>query len=181
MKKIEEYINQNREDFEVPFPKKNALWENLEQEITTNQPKKIRLLKWWHISAAACIIGVVLFIMFQNADRKSNNATFCSVNGVSNTFCMQVNNYEADIQNTLKKMNDNNLEIPEEIRSEVKIESPTKKILMQELVKNPNNQNIQDAILKYYKAKLELVQRIEEVLKNQENNINNETSTNTVI
>lgn len=181
MKKIEEYINQNREDFEVLFSKKNALWENIEQGISNNQSKEIRVLKWWHLSAAACIIGVVLFMVFQNVNNKSDTASFCSVNGVSKTFCMQINNYETDIQNTLKNMNDNNLDIPEEVKSEVKIDSPTKKILMQELIKNPNNQNIQDAILKYYKAKLELVQRIEEVLKNQENNINNETSTNTVI
>jgi hypothetical protein len=52
---------------------------------------------------------------------------------------------------------------------------------MNELKKNPNNPKIKEAILKYYRAKLELIQRIEEVLKKQDKQMNNETDNSSII
>jgi hypothetical protein len=56
-----------------------------------------------------------------------------------------------------------------------------KAVLLEELKRNPENPKIKDAIVKYYQAKLELIQRIEEVLKKQQKSIYNETAINPVI
>lgn len=183
LKKIKEYITENRVDFEESFSNKNEIWKSLEQHIAPEKNmKKLFVIKYWRWSAvAACIVGVFVFFMFQNLSKKNNPTVFCSVNGVSKTFCQQINAYESDIQNTIIELHKNNLTIPDEVANEVKVDNPMKQILLNELIKNPNNQKIQEAILRYYKAKLELVQRIEEVLKNQEKNIQNETTNNTII
>jgi glutamine synthetase type III len=94
---------------------------------------------------------------------------------------MQVNDYESNIQQKLSTINTNEVSIPKEVENEVTLNSPMKVVLLNELKKNPDNPKIKDAILKYYKAKLELIQRIEEVLKKQDKTINNETDNSTVI
>ena len=106
--------------------------------------------------------------------------TICSIDGVSKEFCMQINEYETDIQSKLISMDSTKLEIPKEVEQEVNADNPMKVILLNELKKNPNNPKIKDAILKYYKAKLELIERIEEVLKKQDKQIKNEISSNNI-
>jgi hypothetical protein len=87
---------------------------------------------------------------------------------------MQVNDYEQNIQTKLSDLDATKLEIPKEVEQEVNADNPMKVILLNELKKNPDNPKIKDAILKYYKAKLELIERIEEVLKKQDKSIKNE-------
>lgn len=181
MDNIEKHIQQHRDQFEVDFPNKHKLWENLEQHIAP-QKKVIPLWqnRWLQVAAAACLTGIIaIFILKQQAAQDST--AICSIDGVSKEFCMQVNVYESDIQEKLNTLSATDLTIPKEVESEVTLDSPMKVMLLNELKKNPNNPKIQDAILKYYKAKLELVQRIEEVLKKQDKMINNETDHSTII
>lgn len=180
MDKIDKHIQEHRKDFDVEFPNKHKLWENLEQHITAD--KKVIPLwqrRWIPFAAAACLTGLIVLFVFQH--KQQQPTTICSINGVSKEFCMQVNTYETDILDRINTLNATDLSIPKEVESEITLDSPMKVMLLNELKKNPNNPKIQEAILKYYKAKLELVQRIEEVLKKQEKGINNETNNSTLI
>ena len=180
MDNIEKHIKANKNEFEVDFPNKHQLWENIEQTITTKKVIPLWQNRFVHFAVAASLIGIIAFFVLKNETQKNTN-TICSINGVSKEFCRQVNNYETDIQQKLSTLNSSDLSIPKEVEEEVTLDSPMKVMLLKELKENPNNPKIKDAILKYYKAKLELIQRIEEVLKKQDKLINNETDNSTII
>ena len=180
MDNIEKHIKENKKAFDVDFPNKHKLWENIEQNISTKKVIPLWQNRFVQFAAAASLIGIIAVFAFKNQPQKNTN-TICSIDGVSKDFCMQVNTYETDIQQKLTTISSNDLSIPKEVENEVTLDSPMKVMLLNELKKNPNNPKIKDAILKYYKAKLELVQRIEEVLKKQDKLINNETDNSTVI
>ncbi len=178
MDNLEKYFKENKEEFDVEFTNKHKLWENLEQKIA---PKKT--IPLWknnivRFAAAACLMGVFAMTFFHT--QKNETTTICSIDGVSKEFCMQVNTYENDIQSKLSSLDSTKLEIPKEVEEEVNVDNPMKIVLLNELKKNPNNPRIKDAILKYYKAKLELIERIEEVLKKQDKSIKNEDSHNDI-
>ncbi len=180
MNKLEKNIKEHRKEFEVEFSNKEKIWANIEQNISTK-----KVIPFWknhfvQFAAAASLIGIIAVFAFKNQSNNNTN-TICSINGVSKDFCMQVNDYESNIQQKLTTISSNDLSIPKEVENEVTLDSPMKVMLLNELKKNPNNPKIKDAILKYYKAKLELIQRIEEVLKKQDKMINNETDNSTVI
>lgn len=181
MDKIEKNIRRQRKEFDVDFPNKHKLWDNIEQHIAA--PEKVIPLwknRWVQFAAAASLIGIIAVFMLKTQLQQHTN-TICSIDGVSKDFCMQVNDYETNIQQKLSTINSNEVSIPKEVENEVTLDSPMKVVLLNELKKNPDNPKIKDAILKYYKAKLELIQRIEEVLKKQDKTINNETDNSTVI
>ncbi len=180
MDNIEKHIKANKKEFEVDFPNKHKLWENIEQNITTKKVIPLWQNRFVQFAAAASLIGIIAVFVLKN-QTQSNTNTICSIDGVSKDFCMQVNNYESDIQQKLSTLNSSDLTIPKEVEDEVMLDSPMKVMLLRELKENPNNPKIKDAILKYYKAKLELIQRIEEVLKKQDKLINNETDNSTII
>lgn len=180
MDNIEKHIKANKKEFEVHFPNKHQLWENIEQTITTKKVIPLWQNRFVQFAAAASLIGIIAVFVLKN-ETQSNTNTICSIDGVSKDFCMQVNNYESDIQQKLSTLNSSDLTIPKEVEDEVMLDSPMKVMLLRELKENPNNPKIKDAILKYYKAKLELIQRIEEVLKKQDKLINNETDNSTII
>lgn len=179
MDNIEKNIRQHRNEFDVDFPNKNKLWENIEQKITPAKTIPLWRNHWVQFAAAACMVGIIAVFVLKNQHQQTN--TICSIDGVSKEFCMQVNSYEINIQQKLTSINSTDLSIPKEVENEVLLDSPMKVVLMNELKKNPDNPKIKDAIIKYYKAKLELVQRIEELLKKQDKTINNETDNSTVI
>ncbi len=179
MDNLEKYLKNNKHEFDVEFENKSLLWEKLEQKIVVKKPIPIWKNKWTQFTAAACLIGlIILKIAFPSI--KNNNETICAIDGVSKEFCMQVNEYETDILLKLKSIDATKLEIPKEVEQEVNIDNPMKVLLLNELKKNPNNPKIKDAILKYYKAKLELIERIEEVLKKQDKQLKNESNSNNI-
>lgn len=180
MDKLEKYISENRHTFDVEFSNKEKIWKNIEQQLPAKKVVPLWRNRFVQFAAAASVLGIITFIAFNRQEQNKTN-TICSINGVSKEFCRQVNTYEADIQQRISTMNSTNFEIPEEVEREVILDSPMKVMLLQELKKNPNNPKIKEAILKYYKAKLELIERIEEVLKKQDKSINNETDHSTVI
>ena len=180
MDNIEKHINANKNKFEVDFPNKHKLWSTIEQNISTKKVIPLWKNHFIQFAAAASLIGIVAVLAFKNQTHNNTN-TICSIDGVSKDFCMQVNNYESNIQQKLSTLNSSDLSIPKEVENEVTLDSPMKVMLLKELKENPNNPKIKDAILKYYKAKLELIQRIEEVLKKQDKLINNETDNSTII
>ena len=179
MDNFEKYLKENKHEFDVEFTNKHQLWEKLEQKITVKKVIPIWQNRWIQFTAAACLAGV-LVLKITTPNPTKNMTTICSIDGVSKEFCMQVNEYEMDIQSKLVSMDSTKLEIPKEVEQEVNADNPMKVILLNELKKNPNNPKIKDAILKYYKAKLELIERIEEVLKKQDKQIKNETTTNNI-
>ncbi|HUM50982.1 MAG TPA: hypothetical protein PK431_04170 [Chitinophagales bacterium] len=179
MDNFEKYLKENKYEFDVEFTNKHQLWEKLEQKITVKKVIPIWQNRWIQFAAAACLAGV-LVLKITTPNPTKNMTTICSIDGVSKEFCMQVNEYEMDIQSKLVSMDSTKLEIPKEVEQEVNADNPMKVILLNELKKNPNNPKIKDAILKYYKAKLELIERIEEVLKKQDKQIKNETTTNNI-
>jgi hypothetical protein len=180
MDKLEKYIRTHRKEFETAFPAKQEIWNDVEKHISPT--KKIPLWKNPRIqfSAAAILIAIISIFLLNRLTEKNDN-TICSVKGVSREFCLVVNEYETDIQQKLISISSANLSIPEEIEGEITIDSPMKAMLLEELKRNPENPKIKDAIVKYYQAKLELIQRIEEVLKKQQKSIYNETAINPVI
>lgn len=178
MDNIEKNIKQRRQEFDVDFSNKQKLWENIEQHLETKKVIPIWRNRWMQVAAAACTVGIIALFAIKT-QRHQNTTTICSIDGVSKEFCMQVNGYEADIQSKLTNLSSTKLEIPKEVENEVTLDSPMKVLLLNELKKNPDNPKIKDAILKYYKAKLELIQRIEDVLKKQDKSINNETDNST--
>lgn len=180
MDNIEKHIKANKKEFDVDFPNKHKLWETIEQNITSKKVIPLWQNRFVQFAAAASLIGIIAVFVLKN-ETQSNTNTICSIQGVSKDFCMQVNNYESDIQQKLSTLNSSDLSIPKEVEDEVILDSPMKVMLLRELKENPNNPKIKDAILKYYKAKLELIQRIEEVLKKQDKLINNETDNSTII
>jgi len=178
MDNLEKYFKENKEAFDIEFTNKHKLWENLEQKITPVKTIPLWKNKWIQFAAAACFIGIIAVPFFKST--KEEPATICSINGVSREFCMQVSDYETSIHTKLSSMDSTKLEIPKEVEDEVNIDNPMKVVLLNELKKNPNNPKIKDAILKYYKAKLELIERIEEVLKKQDKSIKNEDTHNDI-
>ena len=179
MDNFEKYLKENKHEFDVEFTNKHRVWENLEQKIAVKKVIPIWKNRWIQFAAAACLVGV-LVLKIATPNSTKNMTTICSIDGVSKEFCMQVNEYETDIQSKLLSMDSTKLEIPKEVEQEVNADNPMKVILLNELKKNPNNPKIKDAILKYYKAKLELIERIEEVLKKQDKQIKNEISSNNI-
>lgn len=180
MDNIEKHIKANKKEFDVDFPNKHKLWENIEQNIAAKKVIPLWQNRFVQFAAAASLIGIITVFALKNTTQNNTN-TICSIQGVSKDFCMQVNNYESDIQQKLSTLNSSDLSIPKEVEDEVILDSPMKVMLLRELKENPNNPKIKNAILKYYKAKLELIQRIEEVLKKQDKLINNETDNSTII
>jgi hypothetical protein len=173
MDNLEKYFRENKEAFDVEFSNKHAIWENLEQKIDKKKTIPIWKNRWVQFAAAACLTGIIAIkILLPNPTK--NTTTICSIDGVSKEFCMQVNDYEQNIQTKLSDLDATKLDIPKEVEQEVNADNPMKVILLNELKKNPDNPKIKDAILKYYKAKLELIERIEEVLKKQDKSIKNE-------
>jgi len=175
MDNFEKFLKENKSAFDVEFTNKHKQWENIEQKIAPKKTIPLWKNRWLQFAAAACFVSVIAFNIFQPFKQK-DTTTICSIDGVSKDFCMQINDYESSIQSKLSSIDSTQLEIPEEVESEVNADNPMKVVLLNELKKNPNNPKIKDAILKYYKAKLELIERIEEVLKKQDKSIKNENT-----
>lgn len=180
MDNIEKNISEHRKDFEVDFPNKQKLWDSIEKGITQKKVIPLWQNRWIQFGVAASLAGIIVLFALKNQQQQPTN-TICAIDGVSKDFCMQVNDYETNIQQKINSFNSNELTIPKEVEYEVILDSPMKVVLLNELKKNPNNPKIKEAILKYYKAKLELIQHIEEVLKKQDKMINNETDNSIII
>jgi hypothetical protein len=179
MDNFEKYLKENKAAFDAEFENKHQVWSAIEQKIAIKKTIPLWKNHWIQFAAAACLIGVIILKITLPA-QQNKITTICSIDGVSKEFCMQVNEYETDIQYKLSSLDSTKLEIPKEVEQEVNADNPMKVILLNELKKNPDNPKIKDAILKYYKAKLELIERIEEVLKKQDKSIKNETDLNTI-
>lgn len=180
MDSLEKNIKQHRNKFETKFLNKQKVWDKIEQQIVPVKTISIWKNAWIKFSAAALLSGILILTTLHFKSQKETNA-ICSINGVSKEFCMQVNNYEYNIQQKLNNISSTTISIPKEVEDEIILDSPMKVILLNELKKNPNNPKIKDAILKYYHAKLELIQRIEEILKKQNKSIYNETDNSNYI
>ncbi|MFN8260485.1 MAG: hypothetical protein U0X41_06030 [Chitinophagales bacterium] len=180
MDNIEKKIREHRGEFDVDFPGKLGVWDAIEQQMAPKKTIPLWKNHWIQFAAAACMAGVITLFALKNGQERQTN-TICSINGVSKDFCMQVNDYESNIQQKLSSFNSNETSIPKEVEEEITLDSPMKVVLLNELKKHPDNPKIKEAILKYYKAKLELIQRIEELLKKQDKTMNDETDNSTVI
>jgi hypothetical protein len=99
MDNIDKYIKQHRQEFDVDFPNKQKLWDNIEQSVTRKKVIPLWKNRWIQFAAAAAALtGVMVLFLLQH---KQPTNTICSIDGVSKEFCRQVNTYESDIQQKL--------------------------------------------------------------------------------
>lgn len=182
--KLRNFIRENRSDFEETGWDKNKVWNNLEDRLFEQQhsrEKKIIPLyrkTWIRVAAAAVIIGIAVFIGNSLIKPKPVNQ-ICSIQGVPAQFCSQVSTYEESLFEKYSKLDKQKLkqvQIPEDVLKEVEFNNPEQQRLLKDLKNNPQNENIQEAILEYYKAKLKLINKIEESI-NKQNKTKNATNT----
>ncbi|MDB5227738.1 MAG: hypothetical protein JWN78_1931 [Bacteroidota bacterium] len=183
--KLKDFIRQHRSDFEETSWDKNKVWNNLEdklfeQQLHSGEKKIIPLYRktWIRVAAAAIIIGIAVFIGNSMIKEKPVNQ-ICSIQGVPAQFCSQVSSYEESLFQKYSKLDKQKLkqvQIPDDVLKEIEFNNPEQQRLLKDLKNNPQNQNIQDAILEYYKAKLKLINKIEESV-NKKNTTKNETNT----
>jgi hypothetical protein len=183
--KLKDLIQNNRREFESPEWNKHKVWNALEDKLYEQQQKSkvIPLYRktWFRAAAAAVIIGVAAFIG-RPLLRPKPVSQICAIQGIPAQFCTQVSTYQESLFEKYSKLDRQKLkeqQIPEDVLKEIELNSPEQRKLLNDLKNNPHNQYIQDAILEYYKAKLKLINRIEESV-NKKNEKKDET-TNTYI
>jgi hypothetical protein len=55
MDNIDKYIKQHRQEFDVDFPNKQKLWDNIEQSVTRKKVIPLWKNRWIQFAAAAAI------------------------------------------------------------------------------------------------------------------------------
>jgi hypothetical protein len=181
--KLKKLIQENRAGFEDTAWDKHKVWNALEDKLYEQQidKKVIPLYRktWIRVAAAAVIIGIAVFIGQTLLKPKPTNQ-ICSIQGVPAQFCTQVSTYEESLFEKCAKLDKQKLkdvQIPADVLKEIELNTPEQQKLLNDLKSNPRNQYIQEAILEYYKAKLKLINRIEESVNKKNNNKDETNST----
>ncbi|MFN8282602.1 MAG: hypothetical protein U0U67_05270 [Chitinophagales bacterium] len=179
--KLRDFIRQNKTDFDEPKFDKHKIWNALEDQLFEQQKQMTKVIplykkNWLRVAAAAVIVGVVIFTYkFTNQPKQENQ--ICAIDGVPAQFCSQVSNYEETLLEKFSKLDKEKLkqiQMPDEVLKEVELNNPEQQKLLKDLKNNPQNQYIQEAIIDYYKAKLKLIDRIEETIQQHPKKQNNE-------
>ncbi len=167
--KWKEFARQNKADFEGQDWNKHQLWNTLEDELFAQQASATKVIPlhrktWTRVAAAAIMVGIIV-LGFQFFNRQQPPAQVCSIQGVPAQFCSQISTYQESFNEKYAQLDKEKLkqiQIPHDVLKEIELDNPEQQKLLNDLKNNPQNQYIQDAVLEYYKAKLKLVERIEE-------------------
>jgi hypothetical protein len=165
---LERFVQQHREEFEVPGPSPN-LWDAIEKELGTQQggAKIIPLVKrnWFRAAVIALLLinaGTMFFFISRNQQRKASLAVLAPDVVEAKTY------YSSRINEKLKLINAYPLEelgLDSTARKELELRNETYKTLEKELKNNPGNERIKAALIRYYQLKLDLLDKILEELQ----------------
>lgn len=191
-KKLEDFIQQNREEFDEELPK-NLVWENVQTSFSdekTVQPRVIEL-KYFRLLAASfafvvCAMLVLYFYQMQNikneyATKENTEENLAQNLPIDEEFVQAENYYVTQISNNRKLLQTKELEVKsaevEDVDNELKSLEIEYRNLKDDLLNGGNPKIVADAMLENLRIRNEIleeqiliVEQITEKLKKSNEN-----------
>ena len=171
--KLDEFVELNREQFDC-FEPSPDLWNKIEVQQSTNK-KKLRLLRSFMKVAAAIVILLGTYITINKGFTGKNDLIALQTDSISN---IQIAEYKEAQQfysseltakmNTLKERAKNYPEFLKEVNTELHALDNEFKSLQHDLQDCVENKEVVSAMIQNYKFKLEIIEKINEVITEQE-------------
>ncbi|MGO4288044.1 hypothetical protein [Chitinophaga sp. RAB17] len=166
---FESFIQQHREEFEVPGPSPRV-WEAMEKELNNQRKGRVvqLLQKNWFKAAVILVLLVNAGALFYFAKHKQHQQQELAV--IAPEMQEAKAYYTSRINEKLELINAypvNELGLDSAARKELELRNDTYKALEKELKNNPGNERIRAALVRYYQLKLDLLDKILEELQHK--------------
>lgn len=172
MDKLEKYIKENKEAFDVYDAPD---FESFENKLTQNDSSKKSIKSiWFGISIAATIIivfGVGFYLGIMN---KNESITLASIKNIYPEYANAEVFYSQKIDEELAQFKESDyqmLGLDKSFKSELQLKNETYKLLYKQLNENPHNEQVAIAIVTYYQNKMELINSLKTELQFAKNNV----------
>ncbi|UYQ94272.1 hypothetical protein MKQ68_04095 [Chitinophaga horti] len=158
--KMEDFIRDNRSAFEEEGPSP-LLWEKLEKQLSVKRKVGIvrALGRHWLKVAAACLILINSVFLMQFLQYKSQQQQHVMIPEIDEAGVYYTNQIEQRLE-LINAYPAPELGLDSTVRNELQLKNDTYLMLEKELQANPGNERIRAAMIRYYKMKLELLDKI---------------------
>ena len=171
--KLKIYTEQHRDDFELSSIDVEELWKGVESRLDNNDTHSFtfawsRLLK---IAAILLLIGTVGFGFYLNTQRLSIEKNGIALHNISKDladteafYTMQIDDKLADIEHVAG-------EIEPDVLAQIDLLDEEYQSLKDDLKDNADSEEVINAMIGYYRLKLEMLEKIlSEIEKNKDTN-----------
>lgn len=171
MDKLEEHIRKNREDLDRYSPSSKT-WRNISREIHN---KKTPVIKWLSVAAMFIVIlgTALVFIKYSGPGRgllKSEEATESAQNTQLKETEIYYNNLVNSIYLEAKPLLTANPEVQRELVIDISHIDSICSEIKKDLKDNVANQEVVEALIQNYRIKIQLLEDMLTILKENENN-----------
>jgi hypothetical protein len=157
---LEDFIKSQRAAFEQEGPSPR-LWEQLEKQLPVKRKAGVvRLLgRHWLKAAAVLLLVANSFLLMQFLQFKKQQSQGVVIPELDEAGVYYTNQIEERLEliGTFPKTS---LDLDSTAQRELSLKNDTYQMLEKELQRNPGNERIRAAMIRYYKMKLELLDKI---------------------
>jgi ATP-dependent Lon protease len=187
MSKIESYIQQHRQEFDDEIPSEQ-LWQKIAETIPGTKteadqaPKKLIGFGWKRWAAAACIIGLTTFGIWQwqkNTSKQVDGQQAASTNIDSNSIALlapealpEVNAFAKQIaqkQQELKQLAAEQPQLYNRFASDIAVLDSTYRLLQQKLNAAPNQDMLIEAMIDNLQMQLNILNQQLQIINKVKN------------
>ena len=176
MDKFEKYIRDNKANFDEFEPNKSKIWSRIEPNLNSKNTKVIPLWKSrkWRVAAGIAII-IGMFSLFGIVTNSS--VLMSSNNAAVNDELIDVDAYYKNLVSAqvqlVKNSSKLSTEEKEDFLSFMEDLDREYEVLKNELNKNINNEAVLEAIVKNYKKRIEIIEKLLQQLNDSKEIKNN--------
>ncbi|MDY8138303.1 hypothetical protein [Aquimarina sp. 2201CG5-10] len=177
MDSLEEFIKNNKHQFDQHKADKDKIWKNIEDKLEDRNSKTLNIWQSPFLKIAATI--AIIFSIFSGAGLLINSGIHTnSNNSTTNQELNDINTYYKGLISLQVQMIQDNTKLQPEDKKEFLSfmdELDQEYILLkQEMTKNLNNEYILEAIVDNYKKRIELIENLLEQINDSKKSNTNE-------
>lgn len=175
---LKEFTEMNRDNFELPMPDLDAAWQGIEERL---DDKKTVIFPWrtaMKIAATLFLVAVVGIGYYVNTRRIDTQNNGIALHNISKELAETEAFYAGEIQEKIQMLEVAEGSIDPDVRLQLDQMDEDYNALKNDLQDRADNEEVINAMIGYYRLKLELLEKIlDEIQETNEDKTNDEART----
>jgi len=174
---LKDYVDKNRDDFEVPADGLTDLWGGIADKLATaeaSKEPKAKHIRWQPVMrvAAAILVGVCLVVIGLQYTKQTNPAQQeIALSEVGNELAETSEYYATQIEYKIEIIKTSSREVDPAIWDDIALLDQAFNELKEDLKDNADNEEVVNAMIQNYRIKLEILEHIIDELQHDEEGI----------
>lgn len=177
---LKEFTEMNRDNFELPIPDLDNTWNDIESRLDKTRGKII-IFPWKTMLKAAASIALIAVIAlgyYANSRRVDTQNNGIALHNISKELAETEAYYAGEIQEKIQMLEVAEGSIDPDVRMQLDRMDEDYKELKNDLQDRADSEEVINAMIGYYRLKLELLEKIlDEIQETDEDKTNDEAST----